>query len=87
MTEESLLEFPCSFPVKVFGAGDGDFEQAVYALIKPHVPELNKGHLSAKQSSGGRYLAVTVNITAHSQTQLDAIYQALTDDEQVLMAL
>lgn len=87
MPEESALQFPCSFPVKAFGADDSDFQQVVYTLTKPHVPELTMDDLSAKQSSGGRYLSVTVNIIAQSQTQLDAIYQALSDDDRVLMAL
>jgi putative lipoic acid-binding regulatory protein len=43
--------------------------------------------MSAKPSSGGKYLAVTVNIVATSQDQIDAIYSDLTGSQQVLMAL
>ncbi len=85
---ESLLQFPCPFPIKTFGAGDvADFEQAVYDLVKPHVPELTPDNISHKLSSGGRYLSVTVDIIARSQVQLDAIYQDLSDSKQVLMSL
>lgn len=84
---ETLLEFPCRFPVKVFGAADGDFETVVFELVKPHVPELERGDLSRNRSSGGRYVAVTVEIIARGQDQLDAIYADLTDSADVLMAL
>lgn len=85
--DETLLEFPCQFPIKVFGKQEGDFEQRVYELIKVHVPELQRAHLSRRDSSGGKYLAVTAHIQAHSQAQLDAIYYDLTDSDAVLMAL
>ena len=35
----------------------------------------------------GKYLSITIVITAHSKQQLDAIYQELTDSELVIMAL
>ena len=51
------------------------------------MPELAEGDLSTKESSGGKYLSVTVSIRAESKAQLDAIYQALTDSGAVLMSL
>lgn len=84
---ETLLEFPCRFPIKAFGKHDTAFEQTVYDLIKPHVPDLSTDDISWRTSSGGRYIAVTVQIIARSQSQLDAIYHELTDCDAVLMAL
>lgn len=85
--EESLLEFPCAFDIKAFGRRDTDFEQTVFRVVKAHVPELTPDDLKAKESSGGRYIAVTASINAKSRAQLDAIYQDLTDTGQVLMSL
>lgn len=87
MKRETLLEFPCRFPLKVFGAADGDFETVVFELVKPHVPELERGDLSRNRSAAGRYVAVTVEIIARSKSQLDAIYADLTDSDKVLMTL
>jgi len=89
MTEsnDTLLEFPCDFAIKAFGKKDSDFEQTVYELVKVHAPEISLDDLSAKQSSGGKYLSVTASIRAQSKPQLDAIYQALTDSDDVLMSL
>lgn len=84
---ETLLEFPCEFPIKAFGKQDDDFEARIYAIIKTHVPALTRADLSLRASSGGKYAAVTANITAQSQAQLDAIYNDLTDSGAVLMSL
>ncbi|MBO9471189.1 DUF493 domain-containing protein [Endozoicomonas sp. G2_2] len=84
---ETLLEFPCRFPIKAFGKDEGDFEERVYQLVKAHAPELERSDLSVRNSSGGKYLAITANITAQSQAQLDAIYGDLTDSGAVLMSL
>lgn len=87
MTErETLLEFPCRFPIKAIGHGD-DLVHRVFALIRPHVPGLSEDALTMRPSGKGNFMAVTVTITATSQAQLDAIYRELTVCEQVLMAL
>lgn len=85
--QDSALSFPCLFPIKVFGKDSQDFEQVVFRLVKPHVPELTYDDLSRKTSSGKRYAAVTVTIIARDKAQLDAIYQDLSDSPSVLMSL
>lgn len=87
MARDTLLEFPCRFPIKAFGAQDGDFEQTVFELVKSHVPELSSDDISRNASRAGNYLAVTVEIRAQSQAQLDAIYADLSASDSVLMAL
>ena len=84
---KTLLKFPCDFPIKVMGKPDNDFTQLVYRLIKKHCPELQSQTLKTRPSSKGKYVALTVHIEAQSQQQLDAIYQDLSDNSQVLMAL
>lgn len=86
-SQDTLLEFPCDYDIKAFGNKDSDFEQTVYSLVKASVPELTTDDLSVKQSSGGRFVSVTVSIRAQSKAQLDEIYQALTDSGEVLMSL
>ena len=88
MTEQTtLLEFPCEFPIKAVGKHADDFEDHIYKLIQAHVPELERSAVTTRDSRGGKYLAVTVHITAHSQAHLDAIYGDLSNDDAVLMAL
>lgn len=85
--EETLLEFPCQFPIKAMGKNSPDFDTIVVEVIRPHVNEIKAGAVNTKLSKKGKYLSVTVMIEATSRSQLDAIYQGLTDCPDVVMAL
>ncbi|MDH5544749.1 MAG: DUF493 domain-containing protein [Gammaproteobacteria bacterium] len=85
--QETLLEFPCAFPIKVFGENSETFEVAVIEIINRHCSSLSEGAVSSRESSGGRYLALTITIEAHSKQQLDNIYQELSSHTLVKMAL
>lgn len=86
-SRQSLLEFPCDFPIKAMGEASFGFDALVVAIIREHVPDLSEGAVSVRESRNGKYLSVTVTIRAISQTQLDQIYIALSGHEKVLMAL
>ncbi len=86
-TDESLLEFPCDFPIKAMGEATEDFDALVVSLIRRHSPDLLEGAVKSKSSKGGRYLSVTVTIKAQSREQLDRIYMDLTAEKRILMAL
>lgn len=86
-SQESPLQFPCEFPIKAMGFSDVDFETTVTRIVSQHVPEFERRAVTTRKSRGGRYLAVTITIWASSRAQLDAIYQDLTDCEQVIIAL
>ena len=84
---ETLLEFPCEFPIKAMGLACDEFEIAVIEIINRHVENLGEGALTMKPSRNGKYTAITIRITAHSKDQLDAIYMDLTACEHVSIAL
>lgn len=83
---DSLLEFPCDFPIKAFGEGD-DFEALIVGLVRTHAPDLDPARVRVAASRTGRYVAVTVVVPAHSRAQLDAIYRDLSGHARVKMAL
>ncbi len=85
--EDTLLEFPCDFPIKVIGRAAPDFDALVFGLVRAHAPDLGEGALRSRHSGGGRYQAVTVVVRATSRAQLDAIYRELTACERILMVL
>lgn len=85
--DQSLIEYPCDFPIKIMGKADGELEQTVIAIFRRHCPDLGEGAISSRSSKGGNYLALTVTIRATSREQLDNIYRELSACEQVLMAL
>jgi len=83
----SLLEFPCDFPIKAMGRLDAELETAVREIVGRHATLIADNPVSAKLSGAGNFVSVTIIVEAESKAQLDAIYQELTDCEQVLMAL
>ncbi len=84
---ETLLEFPCEFPVKAMGLACDEFEVAVIEIVNRHVENLAEDALKMKPSKKGKYIAITITITAHSKAQLDAIYIDLSACEYVSIAL
>ena len=84
---DSLLEFPCDFPVKAMGLAADDFQALVVDLVTPHAGPVDDSAIVTKPSANGKYLSVTITITALNKIQLDAVYQALSNHERVLMAL
>lgn len=84
---ETLLEFPCRFPVKAMGRNEDDFEQLVKQIVFRHADSHAGEAVRIQPSAQGNFLSVTITIEATSKEQLDRIYQDLTDCEQILMAL
>ncbi|MCF7965188.1 MAG: DUF493 domain-containing protein [Methylobacter tundripaludum] len=87
MSEETLLEFPCQFPIKAMGKTNIELDLLVVEIVRRHVVDINEGAVSTRPSKDGNYMSVTVIVEATSKQQLDAIYQDLTDHPHVLMAL
>lgn len=84
---DSLLEFPCDFPLKVMGRKDADFQSLVVALVERHVGPLDAAQVSVRDSRDGNFMSLTLVVRAESQAQLDALYGELTAHDRVLMAL
>ena len=84
---ESLLSFPCEFPIKVMGETADDFDALVVGLVRKHAHDLLEGAVRTRLSREGRFMSITVTIRAQSRAQLDAIYRELTSNDRVLMAL
>lgn len=87
MQEDTLLEFPCDFPVKIMGASRDDFTQTMLELVLKHAPDFDASTVRSRASGKGNYLALTCTIRATSKTQLDDLYRALTAHPYVKMAL
>jgi len=87
MSEESVLEFPCEFPIKMMGRDNPEFRALSRALVEKHTGAVAESAVQATTSRNGRFVSVTVTITATSQQQLDDIYRDVSSHEDVLMAL
>ena len=87
MNDETLLEFPCDFPIKLMGRKTDEFELTVRSLIEIHTGPIDDNAVRSSLSKNGRFVSVTITVTASSKQQLDNIYQDATDHIDVLMAL
>ncbi|MFO1371211.1 MAG: DUF493 domain-containing protein [Candidatus Competibacteraceae bacterium] len=87
MGDESLLQFPCDFPIKIMGAGGMDFRQLAVTLTRRHAPDLDETRVRVQESRTGRYQSVTVVVRARDQAQLDALYQELSGHPQITLVL
>ena len=87
MSDETLLEFPCDFPIKIMGRESPEFQALARTLVEKHTGPLNDDAIQSSLSRNGSFVSVTVTIVAQSQQQLDDIYREVTANEDVLMAL
>lgn len=85
--KETLLEFPCDFPIKVMGHRVDGFAQAVAEVVLQHAPDFDAASMEMRPSSKGNYLSLTCTIRATSKDQLDALYRALTAHPMVKVVL
>lgn len=82
-----LLDFPCDFPVKAMGYAAPDFIDHVISVVTRHASLATPRQVSSKESSGGRYLSVTVSVKARSREHLELIYADLKADDRVVYLL
>ena len=87
MSDETLLEFPCDFPLKVMGRKADDFADLVVGLVERHADPAKELRVSERLSRDGNFVALTVLVRARSKSELDAIYAELSAHERVLMVL
>lgn len=85
--QETLLEFPCDFPLKVMGATRDGFAQAVVDVVRKHAPDFDAAKVEMRPSKAGNYLSVTCIVRATSKPQLDALYRELTAHPWVKIVL
>ncbi len=82
---DELWQFPCEFLFKAMAYAKEGVEDEIVAVIQKfvpgdYIPKLNP-------SSKGTYVSVSVSFIASSKQQLDEIYQAVNELENVKVCL
>ncbi len=85
--EQSLIEYPSKFPIKVMGLRADGYVTALTHIAKQFDPTFDASTIELRESSGGKYLGVTLTITATSREQLDQIYRTLSTHPMVKVVL
>ncbi len=87
LPNESLIEYPSDFPIKIMGAMQDSFAQTMVEVVQKHDPEFHAGKMQMRPSSKGNYLALTVTVRATSREQLDNLYRELSSHAMVKVVL
>ncbi len=82
-----LIDYPSRYPLKVVGNQHTEFENIVLQLVRTRCPQAEHIEVSQRASKKGKYVALTLTFTVHSQQQLEGIYRDLHECEHVVMSL
>jgi putative lipoic acid-binding regulatory protein len=85
--DQSLIEYPSRFPIKVVGVNVDGFPEAVVDIARRFDPTFDSATLERRPSAAGKYLGLTITITATSREQLDELYRTLSTHPMVRYAL
>lgn len=85
--QESLITYPCQFPIKVLGLQVDGMVNAIIAVAKNFDPTLDASTTELRESTNGKYLGVTITVTATSREQLDELYRTLSTHPMVKVVL
>ena len=85
--DQSLIEYPSEFPIKVMGLMQESFAQTIVDVVILNDPTFHAGKMEMRPSTKGTYLSLTVTILAVNREQLDNLYRALSSHPMVKMVL
>ncbi|SHN32657.1 hypothetical protein SAMN02787076_05191 [Rhizobacter sp. OV335] len=85
--DQSLIDYPSRFPIKVMGTNVDGFVHAITTIAKQFDPAYDASTVEIRPSSGNKYLGVTITVTATSREQLDELYRTLSTHPMVKVVL
>ncbi len=85
--DSSLIEYPSQFPIKVLGTNVEGFAEAIVSIVQRFDPAFDTATLERRPSAAGKYLGLTITITATSREQLDELYRTLSTHPMVKYTL
>lgn len=85
--EQSLIEYPCQFPIKVMGAQVAGYEAAMVHIARSFDPTFDEQKIERRPSKAGNYMGLTLTVYVTSREQLDELYRTLTTHPMVKVVL
>ncbi|MEY3953678.1 MAG: hypothetical protein RLZZ397_558 [Pseudomonadota bacterium] len=84
---ESLIEYPCRFPIKVMGEACDGFVEAMVDIARHFEATFDRQHVEIRSSKTGKYTGVTLSVWVTHREQLDELYRTLTTHPMVKVVL
>ncbi|AFK61417.1 hypothetical protein TKWG_04400 [Advenella kashmirensis WT001] len=75
--EQSLIEYPSDFPIKVMGVQHPELAQLLTEVVLQYDPQFDPATVEMRPSSKGNYIGLTFTVRVTSREQLDNLYRAL----------
>ena len=85
--QESLIEYPSQFPIKVMCQKADGLVYAISLIAQQFDPAFDASTIELRESKGGKYLGITITVTATSREQLDELYRTLFAHPMVKVVL
>lgn len=85
--EQSLIEYPCDFPIKVMGAHAEGFATAIAHVATQFDPAFDPATMEHRPSRSGNYLGLTITVRVTCREQLDELYRTLSTHPMVKVVL
>lgn len=85
--QESLIEFPCHYEIKVMGKDDENFHAEVRRIVLKHSPDADDSCFRQRPSSKGKYVSISASVYVETKGHLEAVYGDLRASEYVLYTL
>ncbi len=85
--EQSLIEYPSDFPIKVMGVHAEGFAEAIAIVARGFDPGFDPATMEHRPSKGGNYLGLTITVRVTSREQLDELYRTLSSHPMVKVVL
>jgi putative lipoic acid-binding regulatory protein len=76
--EQSLIEYPCRFPIKVMGVNTPEFMPAMVFIAQSFESGFDAATVEQRPSKAGNYLGLTLSVHVHNREQLDELYRTFT---------
>ena len=81
--ESPLEKFPRVAEIKVMGKNESEFESVITQFVGTLVADTAILGQTTRESSGGKFVSVTLNLYVDSKRQLIDIYSQLRDRDDV----
>lgn len=85
--EESLINFPCDFPIKIIGQNTDTFNKDIIEIVKKNYPDTLDENIKTKVSKDNKYVSISITVHAHDKASLDELYMQLTSHPEIRMVL
>jgi len=81
--QETLIEFPCDFFIKVIGMMKDNFTQSIIDEIQEIDQTFDATKVDIQPSQHGKYISLTCKVFVTSKNQLDLIYSKLSSHPDI----